>query len=307
MRKNVLGRTGLSVTQLGFGAMELRGPKVWHGREVSEEQSEAVLHAVLDAGINFIDTAPDYGPSEERIGRYISSRRNEYFLATKCGCDPKDVGDRWETPHTWTRNRLMRNIAESLQRMKTDHVDVLQLHNPGAKRVPGGRLVPVPWDELIATLQDIRAQGMTRFIGVSHTLPMLDECVVMGAFDTFQIPYSCLEPQHHDAITRAADSGAGVIIRGGVARGGPESAMAMQERADLWQRARLADVTGDMTPAEAILRYTLSHPHCHTTIVGTLNPAHLAENLAAAERGPLPKTLYDEIRSRISTAMSAAV
>ena len=85
MEMRTLGRTGLEVTQLGFGAMEIRGPKVWSGREVSDEQSEAILHAVLDAGINFIDTAVDYGESERRIGQFISSRRDEYYLASKCG------------------------------------------------------------------------------------------------------------------------------------------------------------------------------------------------------------------------------
>ena len=116
MIKKTLGRTGLQVTQLGFGAMEIRGPKVWGGREVSDEQSDAILNAVLDAGINFIDTAPDYGRSEERIGRFISSRRSEYYLATKCGCDVTVHPDKWETNHTWTRDRLLRNIEESLQR-----------------------------------------------------------------------------------------------------------------------------------------------------------------------------------------------
>ena len=294
MITKTLGKTGLKVTQLGFGAMEIRGPKVWGGRDVTDEQAEAILNAVLDAGINFIDTAPDYGLSEERIGRYISTRREEYYVATKCGCDPKDLGDKWDTPHTWTRDRLLRNIDESLERMKTDHVDILQLHNP--------RGDDVPWDLLVRTLQDIRDQGLTRFIGVSHTLPLLDKCIDMGVFDTFQIPYSCLEPQHYDAITRAADSGAGVIVRGGIAKGGPDSDVAVQKRVDLWDKAGLAEVAGGMTPAELILRHTLTHPGCHTTIVGTLNPAHLAENVAAADAGPLPDDLYDEVRRRVAAA-----
>ena len=83
--RTLLGRTGLEVTTLGFGAMELRGP----ARGVpagSDAEAERVLNAVLDAGINFIDTSPDYGLSEERIGKYIAHRRGEYYLASKCGC-----------------------------------------------------------------------------------------------------------------------------------------------------------------------------------------------------------------------------
>src|SRR6201993_2051087 len=82
--KRELGRTGLQVTMLGYGAMELRGAP--RGRDVTETQAETILHAVLDAGINYIDTSIDYGVSEERIGRYIGDRRSEYYLASKCGC-----------------------------------------------------------------------------------------------------------------------------------------------------------------------------------------------------------------------------
>ncbi|HUS91246.1 MAG TPA: aldo/keto reductase [Phycisphaerae bacterium] len=297
MKRRTLGRTGLEVTQLGFGAMEVRGPKVWGGREVGEEQADRVLNAVLDAGINFIDTAVDYGLSEERIGKYISSRRGEFYLATKCGCDPKDLGDRWETPHTWTRENLRRNIAGSLERMKTDHVDILQLHNPTPDQVRDGGLVDV--------LKDIQSQHLTRFIGISSTLPHLPRFVEMGVFDTFQVPYSCLQPEHHDAITLAGEAGAGVIVRGGIAKGGPESDVAVAERVGLWERAGLAELLGDMTPAELILLHTLSHPHCHTTIVGTLSVEHLAENTAAANKGPLPADLYQEVRRRVAKSVEA--
>src|SRR5579872_2624947 len=86
LTRRTLGRTGLSVTTLGYGAMEVRGPRIWGGRPVTEEQAGTILNAVLDAGINFIDTANDYGRSEEFIGRYLNRRRGEFYLATKCGC-----------------------------------------------------------------------------------------------------------------------------------------------------------------------------------------------------------------------------
>jgi aryl-alcohol dehydrogenase-like predicted oxidoreductase len=82
--RRTLGRTGVEVTTLGFGAMELRNAP--RGPELTDETAQQVLNAVLDAGINFIDTSPDYGMSEEYIGRYIAHRRGEYFLASKCGC-----------------------------------------------------------------------------------------------------------------------------------------------------------------------------------------------------------------------------
>ncbi|HRX82931.1 MAG TPA: aldo/keto reductase, partial [Pirellulaceae bacterium] len=85
MIRRTLGRTGLEVTQLGYGSMGLRGPRTWGIRVVSDEDADEFLNLVLDSGINFIDTSPDYGISEQRIGEYIGSRRSEFVLATKCG------------------------------------------------------------------------------------------------------------------------------------------------------------------------------------------------------------------------------
>src|SRR6266446_9676930 len=116
--KRKLGRTGLQVTMLGYGAMELRG--VPRGREVTEAQAETILHAALDAGINYIDTSIDYGLSEERIGRYIANRRSEYYLASKCGCvvgaTPAPRGQR--NPHVFTRDNIVAGVEQSPVRMK---------------------------------------------------------------------------------------------------------------------------------------------------------------------------------------------
>ena len=98
--KRELGCTGLEVSMLGYGAMELRGAP--RARDISEAQAETILNAVLDSGINYIDTSIDYGLSEERIGRYIGHRRDEYYLASKCGClvgaPPAPRGDRSPEP-----------------------------------------------------------------------------------------------------------------------------------------------------------------------------------------------------------------
>lgn len=293
MMTKTLGRTGLEVTQLGYGSMGLRGPRTWGVRVVSEEAADEFLNGVLDAGINFIDTSPDYGISEERIGRYISSRRNEFTLATKCGCVYTQHDDHLEIEHVWEKDVLLRNIETSLKRLQTDHVDILQFH--------GGDAETIQRAGLIDTLMSFRDQGLIRFIGASSSLPHLPGLIDLGVFDTFQIPYSCLAPQHHDLITRAAESGAGIIIRGGIAQGGPDAEIQRPALNDVWTRAKLDEVlTEGMKRAELILRYTLSHPHCHTTIVGTCDPTHLGENVAASAQGPLPVDLYDEVTSRVS-------
>ncbi len=288
----MLGKTGLQVTQLGYGSMGLRGPKTWGVRVVDEPSAEAFLHAVLDAGINFIDTAPDYGIAEERIGRYLASRRDEYYLATKCGCVYTQHEDHLEIDHQWNADVIRGNLETSLQRMRTDYVDLLQFH--------GGDSETLQREGLIELLEGFRQQGLVRFIGVSSKLPNLTGLIELGVFDTFQIPYSCLDPQHSPAMQQAADSGAGVIVRGGIAQGGPDAEIQRPALNQVWQQARLDELLPEgLTRAEFLLRCTLSHPACQTTIVGTCNVEHLRENVAAAEAGALPEPLLAELTARV--------
>ena len=295
MEKRTLGRTGLEVTVLGHGAMEIRGPRIWGGRPVTDAEAERILNAVLDAGINFIDTAWDYGLSEQYIGKYIGGRRDEYVLATKCGCTWVDRGDHDDTPHVWTRENLLHNIETSLERMRTDHVDLWQLHNPSPEQVREG--------DLLAVMEDVKKQGKARHIAISSTLPHIPEYLEWGVFESYQIPYSALERRHEKAIARAGESGAGVIVRGGVARGEPGAGLGGKDAWAAWEKAGMDELLAEGESRTAfLLRYTISHPQMHTTIVGTKNPAHLAENVAAAERGPLADDVYAEAKRRLDAA-----
>jgi len=114
--------------------MELRGAP--RARDITEEQAETILNKVLDSGINYIDTSIDYGLSEERIGRYISHRRAEYYLASKCGClvgaPPAPRGQRGQ--HVFTRENIVAGVEQSLARMKTDYLDVVQFHSSPSRQ-----------------------------------------------------------------------------------------------------------------------------------------------------------------------------
>lgn len=296
LTKRTLGRTGLNVTDLSYGAMEVRGSRIWGGRPVEEGQAQAILNAVLDSGINFIDTANDYGRSEEFIGKFLSHRRDEYFLATKCGCTVVHKDENTDdTPHVWTRENLFRGLHESLDRMKTDHIDVMQLHNPSVEQTQEG--------DLVAVLQEMQQQGKVRFIGCSSTHPHIDAYIKMGVFDVFQIPYSALERQHEGAISAAAQAGAGTIIRGGVARGEPGQGLGDNNRWGQFEKAKLDELLAEGESRTAfLLRFTLSHPDMHTTIVGTLIPKHLEENIRVAEQGALPADVYAEAKRRLDAA-----
>jgi aryl-alcohol dehydrogenase-like predicted oxidoreductase len=291
----VLGRTGLPVTVLGYGAMELRGAP--RGRPITPEHAERVLNAVLDAGINYIDTSIDYGTSEEFIGRFISHRRSEYYLATKCGCLVGDVApaEGQGMRHIYTRENIIAGVNQSLARMRTDYLDVVQFHGNPSKQV-------LEENDAVQALLDLKKEGKVRFIGMSSTLPNLADHIAMGVFDVFQIPYSALQREHEEAITQAAQAGAGTVIRGGIARGSVAEGHERGEAWELWQRARLDELLDGMGRAEFVLRFTISHPHLHTTIVGTINLEHLEQNLQAVEKGPLPPEIYEEAKRRLAAA-----
>ena len=284
LTKRLLGRTGLEVTQLGFGAGERGLPD----SADYDDQAGAVLNAALDAGINLVDTAPDYGASEGRIGRYVGHRRDEFFLATKCGCNIDLDGNRLQPGHLWTADRLRANIDQSLRRLRTDRVDLLQMHNPTVEEVEKGGLAEA--------LEEIRRAGKTRFIGVSSTAPDLQEFAATGVFDTFQIPYSALERRHEQMIQDAADAGAGILIRGGIGLGH----RAHPDRDSTWERAGLEELAAGMGRHAFVLRFTLAHPACHTTIVGTTSLDHMKANVAAALEGPLPADVYSEAKARLA-------
>jgi len=276
----VLGKTGLNVTRLGYGAA--------HRKPMEDPQRERILNTVLEAGINYIDTAPCYGNSEELIGRYISNRRSEYYLATKCGCADSD--DRW------TKKRVFDDLHRSLKRLKSDYVDVMQPHNPSV-----GEAVR---EELVGALVDMRDQGKIRWIGISTTLPDLPTYLEWGVFDVFQIPYSALEREHEGWITKAADAGIGIVIRGGVALGEP--GVGDGEITNYWEKYEEACLDDLRDEGESrtsfILRYTLTHAHSDTNIVGTTNPDHLWENVSAIQRGPMSPDVYAEVQRRMTEA-----
>ena len=297
LERRTLGRTGLAVTTLGFGAMELRGPPT--GPEISDEDAGRLLNAVLDEGINFIDTSIEYGRSEELIGKFIAHRRSEYVLASKCGCVP---GAGMGSEHVHTAENIRKGVEHSLRTLKTDHLDLVQFHRSLSREEfdAQGAL-----GEALA----LRDEGKVRFVGVSAVLPTLDEQIDMGVFDAFQIPYSALQRDHEDVISRASDAGAGIIIRGGVARGAPDDwngrryhMVSNDTMRDYWETARLDDLLDGISRTAFMLRFTLSHPDVDTTIIGTGSIAHLHDNVAVAADGPLPNDLLNEAKNRLTAA-----
>lgn len=289
METRKLGNTDLEVTVLGYGAMELR--------HVEQAEATRLLNAVLEGGINYIDTSPDYGPSEAYIGHALAGRRDEFLLATKCGCNVDERGQGQEPAHIWSGDQLEKNLENSLRRLQTDHIDVWQLHGTMPEWLIGARE-----DETIRALLETKEQGKVGAIGVSfrnggprddrypagYGYQAIQEFMTWGVFDMMQIVYGGLTQMNGIAIAEAASRGIGIVIRGLVKR-------YFGHYDQLFADAGLDKLRAEGESRDAFLiRFALSHPGVSTGIVGSKNPAHIRENIAAAEQGPLPADVYAE-------------
>ncbi len=285
------GNTGLAVTVLGYGAMELR--------HVDEHQAARLLNGALDAGINFIDTAPDYGPSEDMIGKFIANRRDEYFLATKCGCNVPHQGREDAPRHIWTGAQVRHNIEHSLKRLKTDYVDVWQVHSADP--------VELAESDVLETMLRIKEEGKVRHVAVSMSgraagygygqlRPYLDGD--WDEFEAIQVWYSALARASEKAMADAAQRGKGMIIRGVVRRVDPWDSLS-----DAVTKLGLDDLRGEgESAAQFLLRFAMAHPGLHTTIIGTKSLDHLADNVRAVEAGPLSDDVLSEAKQRLDKA-----
>ncbi|HET7341010.1 MAG TPA: aldo/keto reductase [Methylomirabilota bacterium] len=287
MERRTLGRTGLSVGVLGFG-----------GSEIGFERAEAatvrrLLDEALDAGLDVIDTAECYGDSESLVGQAVAGRRRDYHLFTKCGHYEGSGRDDWRPAS------LEKSIARSLERLRTDHVDLLQLHSCSEDELRRGDVIDV--------LERARARGQARFLGYSGDGPAARLAIECGRFDVLQTSVSIADQEALALTLPAAQArGLGVIAKRPIAnaawRTGAQPASAYHHA--YWDRLQRLDY-GFLrrSPPEAIgvaLRFTASAPGVHTLIVGTTRPGRWRENAALLAAGPLPAAEYDAIRARWS-------
>lgn len=286
MELRPFGRTGLKVSVLGFGGAEIG----YQG--VDPATATTLINEALDAGLNVIDTAECYKNSEELIGDAVSHRRNDYFLFTKTG-----HMHGYEKPD-WSRAGTRASIERSLERLKTDHVDLVLLHSCSEEELRSG--------EAIRGLEDAKRAGQTRFIGYSGDHAAARYAVESGLFDALEISVNVADQEPLDDILPAAQKqGLGVIAKRPVANVAWRSGD--QEPADsyhheYWRRLRELRydwTNGDLDQAVATaLRFTLSVPQVSTMIVGTTKPGRYRQNAATIAAGPLPADEFEAIRNR---------
>jgi hypothetical protein len=283
MEKRCLGRTGLVVSVLGFGGSEI-------GYEgASQATVTRLLGQALDAGLTVIDTAECYERSEELIGAALGVRRRECFVFTKCG----HAGS-WGRPD-WRPAPLLASIERSLKRLRTDHVELIQLHSCSEDVLRRG--------DAIRALETARGRGLARFIGYSGDGAAARFAVECGAFDTLQTSISIADQEPLQlTLPLAAERDMGVIAKRPIANAAWAGTRRPSRGAygyEYWRRLQDLDyelMKGRDAVATA-LRFTVSAPGVHTAIVGTTRPGRFEENARHLARS-LPAAEVAAIRAR---------
>lgn len=323
MEKRRLGRTGLEVSLLGYGAGAVGG-LFTKGR--ADDQERAVARA-LEAGINYFDTAPVYGngESERNLGRALKALKADVIVGTKVrlsAAHRADIG-----------KAIEQGMNDSLGRMGRDHVDLFQLHNPLVARDGDDQLaIDIALNEVAPALEKLKKAGKTRFIGFSGVgeTAALHRAIESKLFDTIQVVYNALNPSAGGPLparsdggppgqdyarlfdkVKAADMGA-IIIRalaaGALSGTAERHPLAMQAVAPI---GSAPDFAGDVARARALTpllaesgssdltelaeRFVIAHPAVSTMLVGYSTLDHLEVAIAAVNKGPLPAAVLKKM------------
>lgn len=243
------------VSPIGFGAFKIGRNQATKYPQTFDlpdtEAADALLNAVLDLGVNYIDTAPAYGLSEERIGRALSQRRSQFVLSTKVG--ESFIDGRSE--YRFDDRSVRESIEQSLRRLRTDVLDVVFIHSQGDD------MAIMQETDVVATLQSLRDSGSIRAIGLSGKTLEGARAALAWA-DVLMIELHPNDASHEGVIREAASRDVGVVIKKGLG-------------------------SGKIEPQQAI-EYVLSTPGVNSMVIGTLSLDHLRANLDIAGRCEQP-------------------
>jgi L-galactose dehydrogenase/L-glyceraldehyde 3-phosphate reductase len=320
MRTRTLGRTGLTVSVLGLGCGAVGGLMV----RGSAADQERVVARALEAGVSYFDTAPSYGDgqSETNLGRVLARLRPALILGTKVRLAPEDKSG--------IARAVTAAMEASLRRLGREQVDLYQLHNPITRAGAGGDLTPrMVLEEVVPAFQALRAQGKTRFTGITAVgeTEALHEVVASGAFDTAQVAHNLLNPSvagpmpsglpgqdYGNLLARMAEQGMGAIgirvLAGGALSGATErhpiaspppepigSAHSYEtDRANAGRFRALVQEGHAGSLVEAAMRFATGNPGIATTLIGIATVEEFDLAAAAVAKGNLPDAAFARIR-----------
>lgn len=246
-----LGNTGIKISPLGLGTVKFgrnQGVKYPSGFEIPEEGDLAsLLSLAQDLGINLLDTAPAYGTSEERLGRLLKGRRQDWVIAGKAGEEFIDG----TSSYNFTPAHFEMSLTRTLKRLGTDYLDIFLIHSDG------NDLANLP-DELIRVMQGFKARGLVRAIGASVKTPEGG----LRALETLDVVMATYTPSYREekpVLDNAAARNKGVLLKKVLSSG---------HEADI----------------EAAFAHAFAHPGVSSAIIGTINPEHLRENVGILKR-----------------------
>lgn len=299
MKYRILGRTGLSVSEVGFGAWAIGGTSYGPTRD---EDSLDALAAAWEHGVNFFDTADTYGHghSETLIGKFLNARRGEAVIATKAGWDFYHGGSKKNFDFDYIRFAA----DESLKRLQTDFIDLYQLHNPRVEMIEAG--------EIFGVLDELKSAGKIRFYGVSvHTPGEALAVIRSGKADVIQLVFNLLDQRSVlEVFPEARAKNIGIIAREPFACGlltgkyTAESTFPKTDHRNRWDRERMAKdlqkidkirsilKTPRLTLIRTALEFILSFEAVSAAIPGAKTRSQVLENLLASED---PRLRIEEI------------
>lgn len=303
MLYRALGKTGLTVSEIGFGCASWWGQKAF-----DESQAVALVHAALDRGVTFLDTGASYssGNAEPRLGRALRGGNLEgLVIATKAGT--RHDGRRIVRDMSTTG--IEASVRRSLANLGVERLPLLQLHGPAIVDLT---------DDLLASLEGLKARGLVQALGVNSFDPaVIDHVVGLPQFDVVMVDYNVLRPERGPLIARAAAAGKGVLAGMPLAMGHTGGqVLKLRAPRDVWYALRalknhrsevlagrrfgFLHQQAGISGAQAALAYVLANPDVACAVTGTTRMAHLLDNLAASGR-----VLPLELATAIAQAQSA--
>jgi aryl-alcohol dehydrogenase-like predicted oxidoreductase len=298
MEKRPFGKTGDQVTPLGFGG----GPVGF--LQIEQERVTRILNLLLDAGVNLIDTAARYPGSEVAIGNAVGHRRDQYLLVSKCGSKVEGV-----TGEPWSAELVTSTVERALRNLQTDHLDVMLLHSCDLNVLKKG--------EALGALVKARDAGKIRFAGCSADNETAAYAATLPDISVIETSVNIADQANIDLVLPLAQKNdIGVLAKRPVANAAWKEPSTQQGiyagyAATYHDRLKKMGIhhadfgfTGPASQAwtELALRFTLSQPGVHCAIIGTTNPDHAQQNLAAAAKGPLPSEVVAKIRDAFRKA-----